>query len=210
MKTAETLGLERRLHSRVGHNKLLSCTEVTIGSGHTERIDYVAVDHNGIIRCFEIKVSKADFRSPAACSFVGDYNYYALPPALVDELAPLIPGWIGIHDGNGIVRRAKRVEPKITREAMYLCLARSIQRDRDEALQTMDPTVMDKKNRKIAQLERENQDAGDMTRAMEILLTRERGAEAALQFSQEAYALARGRGKRRREMMKPPPKLEEQ
>lgn len=35
-------------------------------------------DTKGIFRCYEVKVSKADFHSAAVKSFVGHYNYYVL------------------------------------------------------------------------------------------------------------------------------------
>lgn len=41
---------------------------------------------NNEFRCYEIKVSKADYRSKANVSFVGDYNYYVMPTELYREL----------------------------------------------------------------------------------------------------------------------------
>ncbi|MBP1043365.1 hypothetical protein I6N95_20290 [Vagococcus sp. BWB3-3] len=47
-------------------------------------------------RCYEIKVSKADFRSKAKLSFIGHYNYFLLPLALYDQIKEEIPEGIGI------------------------------------------------------------------------------------------------------------------
>ena len=37
-------------------------------------------------RCYELKVTKADFRSTAKPSFVGHYNYFVLPSKLYEEV----------------------------------------------------------------------------------------------------------------------------
>ena len=47
-------------------------------------------------RCFELKVSKGDFRSPAKLSFVGHYNYFVLPEALYQKVAEEIPEHVGV------------------------------------------------------------------------------------------------------------------
>ncbi len=36
-------------------------------------------------RCYELKVSLADFRSKAKLSFIGNYNYFVLPKALYEK-----------------------------------------------------------------------------------------------------------------------------
>lgn len=47
-------------------------------------------------RCYELKVSKADFRSKAQLSFIGDYNYYVLPKKLYEAVENEIPPEIGV------------------------------------------------------------------------------------------------------------------
>ncbi|KAF1296915.1 hypothetical protein BAU15_14530 [Enterococcus sp. JM4C] len=47
-------------------------------------------------RCYELKVSKADFRSKAKLSFVGHYNYYVLPKELYEQVKLEIPSEIGV------------------------------------------------------------------------------------------------------------------
>lgn len=47
-------------------------------------------------RCYEIKVSKGDFRSKARLTFVGHYNYYVLPQTLYDQIREEIPAPIGV------------------------------------------------------------------------------------------------------------------
>lgn len=47
-------------------------------------------------RCYELKVSKADFRSKAKLSFIGHYNYFVLPEALYEKVKEDIPNPIGV------------------------------------------------------------------------------------------------------------------
>jgi len=46
-------------------------------------------------RCYEIKVSKSDFKSRAKVSFIGHYNYYVMPKPLYDAMKDDIPKYIG-------------------------------------------------------------------------------------------------------------------
>ena len=47
-------------------------------------------------RCYEVKVSKGDFKSTAKVSFVGHYNYYVLPMEIYEKFANDIPPHIGV------------------------------------------------------------------------------------------------------------------
>ncbi|EOI06971.1 hypothetical protein UAY_00313 [Enterococcus moraviensis ATCC BAA-383] len=47
-------------------------------------------------RCYELKASKADFRSKAKLSFIGNYNYFVLPAALFTKVKEEIPSHIGV------------------------------------------------------------------------------------------------------------------
>ena len=46
-------------------------------------------------RCYELKVSKPDFKSTAKISFVGHYNYYVMPKPLYDAVKDEIPNHVG-------------------------------------------------------------------------------------------------------------------
>ena len=46
-------------------------------------------------RCYELKVSKSDFKSTAKISFIGNYNYYVMPKPLYDAVKNEIPNYIG-------------------------------------------------------------------------------------------------------------------
>ena len=67
------------------------CFEVSIGfnddyRGCVERVDFITYDTKGVVRCFEIKVSKSDLNSKAKKSFIGDFNYYVMPVELWESL----------------------------------------------------------------------------------------------------------------------------
>ena len=72
MKTEETKKIEELLFKRLGSNEI-GCGEVTIGWWGKEIVDFITctVDKNRYIKCFEIKVSKADFHSDAKLTFIG-------------------------------------------------------------------------------------------------------------------------------------------
>ena len=86
MKTAETVALEKAIRRATRKTGVFGCYEVTIGFCGRERVDYMTYDTKGIFRCYEIKVSKADFHSAAAKSFVGHYNYYVLTRELYNQV----------------------------------------------------------------------------------------------------------------------------
>lgn len=65
-----------------------------------------------LITCFEIKVSKSDFKSKHGHNFVGNMGYYAVPEEIYKEIEPLVPDGIGIlsylHKGRYVGLRAKK------------------------------------------------------------------------------------------------------
>ena len=108
MKTAETVTLEKRIRKATLKMGTYGCFEVTIGYCGKERVDYMTYDTKGIFRCYEIKVSKADFHSTAAKSFVGHYNYYVLTQKLYNEVKEEIPDWIGVYVEDQCIKKAKK------------------------------------------------------------------------------------------------------
>lgn len=107
-KTDETKHAEHFLYREYVQAKIgvYGCFEVTFGNrdvwqhGKRERVDFVTYDTDGIIRCYEIKVSKSDFDSDASLSFIGHYNYYVMPSGLYFSVKESIPNGIGVilHD----------------------------------------------------------------------------------------------------------------
>lgn len=108
MKTAETVALEKAIRRVTYKMGTFGCYEVTIGYGGKERVDYMTYDTKGIFRCYEVKVSKADFHSAAVKSFVGHYNYYVLTRELYDQVKGEIPDWVGVYIGDYCAKKAKK------------------------------------------------------------------------------------------------------
>ena len=89
MKTRKTIEIEKALYEYSGAHKVgtYGCFECTLGNGYgNERIDFITMDTGGQFKCYEIKVSKADFLSKAKLSFCGDYNYLVIPEELYEEI----------------------------------------------------------------------------------------------------------------------------
>ncbi len=64
--------------------------------------------------CFEIKITKSDFKSQNGHNFVGNFNYYVVPKKLYKEIKDLVPKDIGVilYYGNYSLRRKKMCEFK--------------------------------------------------------------------------------------------------
>lgn len=92
MKREETKIIEQTLYRNLfGNNPKLAreygTNEVTLGfsrdgrinNGKTEIVDFLSYDvRKDLFRCYEIKVTMSDFRSHAAKSWYGNYNYLVL------------------------------------------------------------------------------------------------------------------------------------
>lgn len=117
-KTQETLKLEDDIRTATLHMGIFGCLEVTIGFGGKERVDFMTYDTKGIFRCYEIKVSKSDFHSKHANSFVGHYNYYVVTQELYNQIKDEIPDWIGCYIGQSCVKKPKYQELS---EKVYTC-----------------------------------------------------------------------------------------
>lgn len=85
-KTDKTKFIESRLWAEKNMRGDFGCFEVTIGWYGKEIVDFITYKTNGEFRCYEIKVSVADFYSKAHKSFLGDFNYYVIPEELLDKL----------------------------------------------------------------------------------------------------------------------------
>lgn len=117
-KTQETLKLEEDIKVATLHIGVFGCLEVTIGFGGKERVDFMTYDTKGIFRCYEIKVSKSDFHSKHANSFVGHYNYYVVTQDLYNQIKDEIPNWVGCYVGQSCVKNPKYQELS---EKVYTC-----------------------------------------------------------------------------------------
>lgn len=72
--------------------------EVSIGKGYgKERVDFITMNVKREFRCYEVKVSKSDFKSKCALSFLGDFNFYVMPIELYRTVKEFIPKEIGVY-----------------------------------------------------------------------------------------------------------------
>jgi hypothetical protein len=147
-KSELTLKLEREIWEATHKQGVFCCFEVTIGWFGKERVDYMTYDTKGVFRCYEIKVSKADFHSRASKTFVGHYNYYVMTKELFDQVWNEVPQEIGIYVGNFCAKRAKRVVPPTDIQILKDSLIRSLSREVEKSIKSGIPSQIESLNRK--------------------------------------------------------------
>ena len=157
-KTELTIELEKKLWEATYKQGVFGCFEVTIGWFGNERVDYMTYDTNGIWRCYEIKVSKADFHSKAKKTFVGHFNYYVMPKELYDEVKDEIPNHIGVHTGDYSIKKAKKQELTMDEQILKNSLIRSLCRENEKFIKTGDNDYI---NRLKTQITRSNKQSSD-------------------------------------------------
>jgi hypothetical protein len=98
MKTQLTLDLEKTLYAYWQEQGATVVEEVTMPDdrGIVDTLVRQKQQDATIWRCFELKVTKADFHSSAKLSFIGHYNYFVLPQRLYTAVASEIPHGIGV------------------------------------------------------------------------------------------------------------------
>lgn len=107
-KTELTLQLEKEIYNATAKQGTFGCFEVTVGWYGKERVDYLTYDTKGAWRCYEIKSSVSDFKSKAAITFIGNYNYYVMPQEVYNAVKNKIPSGIGVIINGQSVIKAKR------------------------------------------------------------------------------------------------------
>lgn len=131
-KTKETLELEKAIYSLTHKMGVFGCFEVTIGWFGKERVDYMTYDTKGIFRCYEIKVSKADFHSKAKHTFLGHFNYYVMPTELYEQVKDEIPSHIGVYNSERCLKNPKKQEveePQLLKDSMIRSLSRYLENE---------------------------------------------------------------------------------
>lgn len=158
-KSEKTIELEKEIWKTTNKQGVFGCFEVTIGWFGKERVDYITYDTKGIWRCYEIKISKADFYSKAHNTFVGHYNYYVMPKEIYEEVKNEIPAHIGVYvNGNKLVKRAKKQPLGVDEQILKDSLIRSLSRENEKFINTCDSDYINRLKRKISQLERQSED----------------------------------------------------
>lgn len=155
-KTDVTLKLEKAIHGFTNKQGVFGCFEVTIGWFGKERVDYITYDTKGIWRCYEVKVTKSDFYSPAKKTFIGHYNYFVMPLDLYEQVKQDIPSNIGvIAEGSYSVKKAKRQELGVEERTLKDSLIRSLSREVEKLYKSEDPDYLNRLKRKVQKMEEE-------------------------------------------------------
>jgi hypothetical protein len=163
MKTELTLELERLIYRETHKMGVFGCFEVTIGWFGKERVDYITYDTKGVWRCYEIKISKSDFKSKAANSFLGHFNYYVMPEELYEQVKQDIAHNIGVYARSNkgyfrMVKRPKRCQLGVDEQILKNSLIRSLARDANKLRKSNNPRLIDDYKREISALDRRNRD----------------------------------------------------
>lgn len=138
-KTELTTQLERQIYAATNKQGVFGCFEVTIGWFGNERVDYMTYDTKGVWRCYEIKVSVADFRSKAKKTFCGHFNYYVMPGDLYEKVKDEIPHEIGVYVNGASVKRAKKLVPSVDIQILKDSMIRSLCRESGKLYKSENP-----------------------------------------------------------------------
>jgi hypothetical protein len=107
-------------------------------------VDYITIEQhrNGkpIIRCYEVKVSLADFRSKHPPTWVGHLNYWVMPETLYEAVKDGIEDGIGAYTVSSTmdvkcVRRAKAREALLPADAIREKMMRAMSREYNKRAQ---------------------------------------------------------------------------
>lgn len=164
MKTEDTNALERALMEKTIEFRTFGCPEVTIGWYGRKRVDFMQTNTKGIIWCYEIKVSKADFHSKHGHNFEGHYNYYVMTPELYREVKNEIPDDIGVLVGKSLVCKKKAKKHILTRERaheMSMFLLRSMSREVKKSYTSSDMKSLARLNRSLEYWKRKSESYRD-------------------------------------------------
>ena len=174
METELTKEIKAALWKFTDNQGTFGCEEVTIGWFGNERVDYMTYDVKDTFRCYEIKISKSDFRSKNHNSFVGHLNYYVFPEKLYSEISEDIPDGIGVilycDSDMKLVRRPKRRAPAADVQILKNSMIRSLDREIDKYRKILDRETILKKNREILRLKEENRNLNKRNRDLYLEL----------------------------------------
>lgn len=179
-KTELTVVLEKSIQREILKPLgVFGCPEVTIGWYGTQRVDYMSMDSKEIFRCYEIKVSKSDFKSKHGHNFVGHFNYYVMPLELYEKVQADIPKEIGVYTWNNfcleLTKRPKRQELKVSIDVLKNSMIRSLYRDTSKGTQYENIEYMTKLKSKVARLERDLSNSRQYLTAFQRALYKELG-----------------------------------
>lgn len=130
MKTRLTKNLESTLYQYCLEQGSYVVEEVSMPDkkGIVDTLSYQQLTDGKIEwRCYELKVTKADFHSKAKLSFIGNYNYFVLPQKLFEEVQNEIPTHIGVLIYRAFDKKAVENSPQTLRAPGFLTVAKKAQ-----------------------------------------------------------------------------------
>jgi len=130
MKTKLTRQLESTLYQYCLEQGAYVVEEVSMPAdqGIVDTLSYQQLpDGQRDWRCYELKVTKADFHSKAKLSFIGNYNYFVLPQKLYEVVADEIPAHIGVLIYRAFDERAMALAPRPLSAPGFLTVAKKAQ-----------------------------------------------------------------------------------
>ena len=130
MKTKLTKNLESTLYQYCLEQGSYVVEEVSMPDkkGIVDTLSYQQLTDGKIEwRCYELKVTKADFHSKAKLSFIGNYNYFVLPQKLFEEVQNEIPTHIGVLIYRAFDKKAIENSPQTLRAPGFLTVAKKAQ-----------------------------------------------------------------------------------
>lgn len=98
----ETIGC-KAIRPLKSYCQVTNCNECRYWGKYNRKILDIATT------CFEVKISKSDFKSKNGHNFVGNFNYYVVPKDLYKDIKELVPEDIGVilYCGHGYLRKKK-------------------------------------------------------------------------------------------------------
>lgn len=130
MKTKLTKNLESTLYQYCLEQGSYVVEEVSMPNkkGIVDTLSYQQLPNGKIEwRCYELKVTKADFHSKAKLSFIGNYNYFVLPQKLYEEIQTEIPSHIGVLIYRAFDKEAIDASPQTLMAPGFLTIAKKAQ-----------------------------------------------------------------------------------
>lgn len=115
IESEERIYICRKLRREMKNLNNPLCMEKESCKGCIHKLSEVRNRTIGIlVTCFEVKISKNDFKSKHGHNFKGNRNYYVIPKELYHDIKDLVPNDIGIilYYGPGSLRVKKECEAK--------------------------------------------------------------------------------------------------
>lgn len=100
-------------------------------------------------------MSKSDFYSKAAKSFVGHYNYFVMTRELFEMVQDDVPKHIGVYIGNYCIKKAKRQELQVDEQVLKDSMIRSLSREFNKQYKSGIESEVNYLNRQLKRLDSE-------------------------------------------------------